>query len=182
MPTIAPRRNARFSRAKDPPPYWLERDAVLRRIKAEGRYVWRTASGATRQSLAENAVSRFKALLGVKLVSRNFENQQVEALVKCQVLNRMAALGLPRSEHSAGLSCPEREDGGSGCVEAGLRNNAILPQRNRYEEQEWYKGRPQSYTCLLFGEISETDYPQSVRAAFGKEACEVYQTWAYMKE
>jgi len=49
-------------------------------------------------AIAENAVSRFKALPGAKLGSRRFENRQVEARVKCQVLNRMAALGLPVSE------------------------------------------------------------------------------------
>ena len=98
IPTIPPRRNARLSTAKDPPPYRAERDAVIQRIKEEGRYPWRTSSGATRQSLAENAVSRFKALVGVKLAARTFENQQVEALVKCRVLNRMAALGMPISE------------------------------------------------------------------------------------
>jgi len=98
VPTIPPRRNARPNRVKDPPPHRVERDAVLHRIKEEGRYVWRTASGATRQSLAENAVFRFKALVGVKLTARKFENQQVEALVKCRVLNRMASLGMPRSE------------------------------------------------------------------------------------
>jgi len=47
---------------------------------------------------AENAVSRIKALVGVKLAARAFETQQVEALVKCRVLNRMAALGMPVSE------------------------------------------------------------------------------------
>ena len=98
VPTIPPRRNARLSTAKDPPLYRAERDAVIQRIKDEGRYPWRTSSGATRQSLAENAVSRFKALVGVKLAAREFENQQVEALVKCRVLNRMASLGLPKSE------------------------------------------------------------------------------------
>ena len=98
IPTIPPRRNARLSTAKDPPAYRLERDAVVCRIKKEGRYAWRTASGATRQSLAENAVSRFKAVVGVKLAARAFENQQVEALVKCRVLNRMASLGMPVSE------------------------------------------------------------------------------------
>ncbi len=98
VPTIPPRRNARFSRAKDPPPFRAERDVVLRRIKNEGRYPWRASSGATRQSLAENAVSRFKALVGLKLASRELERQQVEALVKSQVLNRMTALGMPRSE------------------------------------------------------------------------------------
>ena len=43
-------------------------------------------------------MSRFKALVGVKLAAREFEIQQVEALVKCRVLNRMAALGMPISE------------------------------------------------------------------------------------
>jgi hypothetical protein len=43
-------------------------------------------------------VSRFKALLGLELAARGFENQQVEALVKCHMLNRMASLGLPISE------------------------------------------------------------------------------------
>jgi len=98
IPTIPPRRNARLSTAKDPPPFRAERDAVIQRIKVEGRYPWRTSSGATRQSLAENAVYRFKALVGVKLTARIFENQQVEAHVKCRVLNRMSSLGLPISE------------------------------------------------------------------------------------
>jgi len=44
------------------------------------------------------AVSRFKALVGVKLASREFENQQVEALVKCRIINRMTELGMSRSE------------------------------------------------------------------------------------
>lgn len=86
VPTIPPRRNARLSTAKDPPPFRVERDAVIRRIKEDGPYPWRTSSGATRQSLAENAVSRFKALVGVKLTARIFENQQVEARVKCRRL------------------------------------------------------------------------------------------------
>ena len=97
-PTIPPRRNARLSSVKDPPPFKAVRDAVLRRIKSEGRYPWRSSSGATRQSLAENAVSRFKSLLGVKLMSRSLGAQRVEVVIKCRVLNRMAALGMPKSE------------------------------------------------------------------------------------
>ena len=98
LATISPRHNARVSTAKDPPAYRVERDAIFRRIRKEGRYAWRTASGATRQSIAENAMSRFKALVGVKLAARAFENQRVEALVKRLVLNRMASLGMPISE------------------------------------------------------------------------------------
>jgi hypothetical protein len=56
VPTIPPSRNARLRRAKDPPPFRTERDAIVRRIKDEGRYVWRTSSGATRQSLADDCM------------------------------------------------------------------------------------------------------------------------------
>ncbi len=48
--------------------------------------------------MAENAVSRFKALAGIKLSARQLERQQVEVAVKYQVLNRMGSLGLPRLE------------------------------------------------------------------------------------
>ncbi len=85
-PTIPPRRNARLSAVKDSPPFKVVRDAVPRRIKSEGRYRWRTSSGDTRQILAENAVSRFKALVGVQLTSRRLHAQQVEAVIKCRVL------------------------------------------------------------------------------------------------
>ena len=98
VPTIPLRRNVRLSTAKDPPPHRVVRDMAPRQIKEEGRYVWRCSSGATRQSLAENAVSRFKALFGVKLATRELENQHVDVLVKWRVLNRMTSLGLPISE------------------------------------------------------------------------------------
>jgi len=78
--------------------YQVERDAVLRSIKAKGRYEWRAISEATRQGLVENAVSRFKALFGGTLAARAFENQQIETLVKCGVLNRMTSLGMSKSE------------------------------------------------------------------------------------
>lgn len=97
-PTIPPRRNARVSGTKDPPPARAARDAVLRRIEEGGRYTWRTAVGATGQALAENAISQLKALVGVRLSARLIENQRVEAVVRCQALNRMAQLGLPISE------------------------------------------------------------------------------------
>lgn len=96
--TIPSRRDAQFSSAKDSPAPRAERDSVLRRIRDKGRYAWHISSGATRQSLAENAMSRFKAVVGDSLASRTFERQQVVALVKDQVLNRIAALGIPKSE------------------------------------------------------------------------------------
>ncbi len=73
------------------------RDAHLREIRRLGRYEWRASSGCTRQSLAENAVSRFKGMFGSNLSARRFDNQRVEAIIKCEVLNRLTTRGMPES-------------------------------------------------------------------------------------
>ncbi len=96
--TIPPRRNAKRMRCANLPKKLAIRDANLRQIQQQGRYAWRVASGCTRQSLAENAVFRFKALFGPKLRPRRFENQKAEGLMKCDNLNRMRSLGMPMSE------------------------------------------------------------------------------------
>jgi Transposase DDE domain len=95
--TIVPRRNARMSDGTDPPPWRVARNATLRAIEVQGRYGWRTSSGCSRQSLAENAMFRFKTVFGSKLRARAFDNQQVEAAIKCAVLNRMTGLGMPHT-------------------------------------------------------------------------------------
>ncbi len=48
-------------------------------------------------SPVENAMSRFKTLFGPKLSARRFDNQRVEAIIKCEVLNRMPSRGMPES-------------------------------------------------------------------------------------
>ena len=101
--TIPPRRSARLSESVDPPAWRAMRDAHLREIRRLGRYEWRISSGCTRQSLAENAMSRFKTLFGPKLSARRFDNQRVEAIIKCEVLNRMSSRGMALSEET-GLS------------------------------------------------------------------------------
>jgi len=95
--TIVPRRNARMSEGTDPPPWRVARDATLRRIEVHGRYGWRRSSGCTRQSLAENAMFRFKAVFGGKLWARTLDNQRVESAIKCAGLNRMTELGMPHT-------------------------------------------------------------------------------------
>ena len=95
--TIPPRRNARLSEDVAPPDWCAMRDATLRQIGDLGRYEWRASSGCTRQSLAENAVSRFKAMFGSKLSARRFDNQRTEAIIKCEVLNRMTSRGMAES-------------------------------------------------------------------------------------
>ncbi len=96
--TIPPRRNAKRMKCSNPSPKLAIRDANLRQIQQQGRYAWRVASGCTRQSLAENAVFRFKTLFGPKLRARRLENQKAEGLIKCDILNRMRSLGMPVSE------------------------------------------------------------------------------------
>ena len=71
--TIVPRRNARTSVGTDPPRWRMAREATVRAIEVQGQYGWRTSSGCTRQSLAENAVFRFKAMSGGKLRARTFD-------------------------------------------------------------------------------------------------------------
>ena len=92
---IPVRRNARLSEGVDPPDWRAMRDASLRRIEELGRHEWRASSGCTRQSLAENAVSRFKGMFGSNLSTRRFDNQRVEAIIKCEVLNRLTTQGMP---------------------------------------------------------------------------------------
>ena len=94
---IPVRRNARLSEGVDPPDWRAMRDASLRRIEELGRHEWRASSGCTRQSLAENAVSRFKGLFGSNLSARRFDNQRVQTIIKCEVLNRLTTRGMPES-------------------------------------------------------------------------------------
>ena len=81
----------------DPPTLRVARDATLQAIAVQSRYDWRRSSGCTRQSLAENAMFRFKAMFGGKLWARTFDNQQVEAAIKCAVLNTVTGLGMPHT-------------------------------------------------------------------------------------
>jgi len=95
---IPPRRNATQRRCDNSPEKLGIRDTHLRQIQQQGRYAWRVASGCTRQSLAENAVFRFKSIFGARFRARRFDNQRVEGWIKCMVLNRMVSLGMPESE------------------------------------------------------------------------------------
>jgi hypothetical protein len=95
VPTLLPRRNAK---PRASPEQWrLTRNAILKAIEVPGRYEWPVQSGATRQRLAENAVSRWKTILGSRLTARGTDNQIAEAMLKTTVLNRMASPGMPES-------------------------------------------------------------------------------------
>lgn len=71
------------------------RDFTVWEVQQKGRAQWKKDSDYHRRSLAETAFYRYKKILGDKLSSRIFENQETEALIKCHILNRMTLMKAP---------------------------------------------------------------------------------------
>jgi hypothetical protein len=94
---IPPRKDAVLSAIASTTP--TQRDQHVLAIESEGRSAWKRTSGYYAQSRAENAFSRLKRIFGGGLRSKRDENQEREAALACELLNRMQALGRP-------LSCP----------------------------------------------------------------------------
>ena len=60
-----------------------------------GEQQWQKETGYNKRCLVENAMMRYKKLIGDKLFSRKFSNQKVESLIGSMILNRMLDLGKP---------------------------------------------------------------------------------------
>ena len=69
------------------------------RVKEIGRRMWKKESGYHRQARVENAFFRYKSIIGGRLRARRPKSQEAEALMACNILNRMTILG--RSESFA---------------------------------------------------------------------------------
>jgi transposase len=82
-------------------PVFEQRDRHVERIAEIGRKRWRVEAGQHAQARAENTFSRYKRLFGSRLRARGETAQRNEALTGCRVLNRIAELGMPRSERIA---------------------------------------------------------------------------------
>lgn len=75
------------------------RNKLLEEIwSAGGRMAWKKSSGHHRRSLVETHMFRLKTILGDKLRGRSFANQQTEAKIMANILNKMTHLGMPKSE------------------------------------------------------------------------------------
>jgi DDE family transposase len=92
---IPPGRNARLSAR--PATALKERNRTVRSIRALGRRAWHRRSGYSRRSLVENAVYRYKTIIGQCMRSRSLEGQRVEVEVASKILNTMTSLGMPDS-------------------------------------------------------------------------------------
>lgn len=78
-------------------PAFAQRDDNLKQIQTLGRAEWKHQSTYHQRSLSETAMFRLKTIFSDKLRSRSFDNQRTEALIRCQALNKMSALGMPDS-------------------------------------------------------------------------------------
>jgi IS5 family transposase len=73
------------------------RDRTVARIREVGRRQWKKESGYHRQGTVENAFFRYKSIIGDRLRARHSKAQEAEALIACNILNGMTALGRPAS-------------------------------------------------------------------------------------
>ncbi|MGD2123158.1 MAG: hypothetical protein PVJ76_15510 [Gemmatimonadota bacterium] len=64
----------------------------MRRARRRKRHA---NSGYSRRSLVENAVFRYKALLGQRMRGRSLGRQRGEIRLACKTHNTMAGLGMP---------------------------------------------------------------------------------------
>jgi hypothetical protein len=96
-PVFVPWRTAKLYNSTNPIGWRATHNRILQQIAVHRRATWRAMSKYTRQSIAENAMFRFKRLLGGQLWARGPATQHVEAVVKCATLNRMTQLGMPET-------------------------------------------------------------------------------------
>ena len=97
IPVIPPRIDAVINKESETRPEIAARNQTVKEVQEIGSNVWKQNSSYHRRSLAETAMFRIKTLFGDHLKARKFESQAVEAFVRCVVLNRMTALGMPES-------------------------------------------------------------------------------------
>jgi len=92
---IPPGRDAQLSPA--PSVALRERNRNIRSIRELGRREWHRSSGYSERSMVENAVFRYKTIIGCSMGSRTFDGQRVEVRLACKILNSMTRLGMPES-------------------------------------------------------------------------------------
>ena len=89
---VRPLQGSRERGARD-----VDRQAPHSASKTLGRRRWKKASGYHRQSRVENTFFRYKSIIGDGLLARSPAGQGSEAVLGCEILNRMTDLGRPVS-------------------------------------------------------------------------------------
>jgi transposase len=92
---IPPIKTATRSRQRSTPP--CARDRTITRVKEIGRRRWKKESGYHHQARVENSFFRFKMIIGPRLRACHPKSQEAEAIIACNILNRLITLGTPES-------------------------------------------------------------------------------------
>jgi len=66
-------------------------------IEEHGSYCWQSHSDYNFRALEEVTMFRYKTIIGDKLYSRKLASQKAASRIACVILNKMTALGMPRS-------------------------------------------------------------------------------------
>ncbi|KIE04843.1 hypothetical protein NF27_FP00340 [Candidatus Jidaibacter acanthamoeba] len=88
--TIAPPKNTKKA-------YMQPRSDTINYIKEKGYHVGRNKNKYGRRAIIENTIYRYKSIIGTKLRSRKWDNQNIETQLGCHILNKMTNLGMPQS-------------------------------------------------------------------------------------
>ena len=89
------------------------RDRMVTLVKQLGRRRWQKVSGSHRQGRVENTFFRDTSIIGEGLRARSPAGQGSEAVLGCEILNRMTELGRPVSYRIGWFDlqmCPVVED------------------------------------------------------------------------
>lgn len=111
---IPPQKNAKIwqhGNCKAPP---HPRDENLRSIRKSSRPGWKQRSGYHARSLSETAMYRYKRTIGERVHARKFASQQAETSTGCNILNRMANVGMPDSTWNGAVSISSKARAVSG--------------------------------------------------------------------
>ena len=91
---VPPAKTARVSRRR---PRSSARDRTITTVKRIGRRRWKKTSRYHQQARVENAFFRYKSIIGDGLRARTPGGRTAEALLACNILNRMTDMGRPNS-------------------------------------------------------------------------------------
>ncbi|MCY9855704.1 hypothetical protein [Vibrio mediterranei] len=66
-------------------------------IAAKGQMAWQKKHEYGKRAHGGLAIQRYKRTFGNQLHSRSFNNQKMEIMIACGVLNRFTTMGMPQS-------------------------------------------------------------------------------------
>ena len=79
----------------------IQRKHNIRHLEAVGWQKWQKDTGYGRRSGVENAIYRYKTIIGRTLRSKNIANQNTEVKIGVNILNQMKSLGMPKARSVA---------------------------------------------------------------------------------